>query len=285
MSIFLRSLPNIDFSISPFPLIQSIKTDAQKYVPRAVLLDSKTNTRDRIHGGPLSSFFRPGNLLFRGYGTGQCWATGYHTAGAELIEESIDIVRRESEACECLQGFQIIHSLGGGTGGGMGALLISRLRDEFPDRVIATFSVFPPQVPDVVVEPYNVTLSMNQLIEDCDVTFCIDNQALTDISTRALGIRDPSHMDRNGLIKQAMSGVTACFRFPEQLNWNLRKLAMNMIPSPRLHFFILGLSPFPSYSSESSNVARATQQLFSPTDIMASGNHHKGRFLSCLAIL
>ncbi|KAE8165696.1 Tubulin/FtsZ, GTPase domain-containing protein [Aspergillus tamarii] len=174
------------------------ETDAQKYVPRAVLLDSKTNTRDRIHGGPLSSFFRPGNLLFRGYGTGQCWATGYHTAGAELIEESIDIVRRESEACECLQGFQIIHSLGGGTGGGMGALLISRLRDEFPDRVIATFSVFPPQVPNVVVEPYNVTLSMNQLIEDCDVTFCIDNQALTDISTRALGIRDPSHMDRYG---------------------------------------------------------------------------------------
>ncbi|KAE8360395.1 hypothetical protein BDV27DRAFT_167849 [Aspergillus caelatus] len=241
--------------------------------------------KDRIHGGPLGSFFRPGNLLFRGYGSGQCWATGYHTAGAELIEESIDIVRRESEACECLQGFQIVHSLGGGTGGGMGALLISRLRDEFPDRVIATFSVFPPQAPDVVVEPYNVILSMNQLIEACDATFCIDNQALTDISTGTLGIRDPCHMDLNDLVKQVMSGVTACFRYPGQLNSDLRKLTMNMIPSPRLHFFMLGLSPFPSCTPESSNVAWVTQQLFSSNNIMASGNHHKSHCLSCLTII
>lgn len=36
-------------------------------------------------------------------------AKGYYTDGAELIEQVLDVVRREAEACDCLQGFQVIH--------------------------------------------------------------------------------------------------------------------------------------------------------------------------------
>lgn len=42
-----------------------------------------------------------------------------------------------------LQGFQLTHSLGGGTGSGMGTLLISKIREEYPDRIMNTFSVMP----------------------------------------------------------------------------------------------------------------------------------------------
>ena len=35
------------------------------------------------------------------------------------------------------------HSLGGGTGSGMGTLLISKIREEYPDRMMMTFSVVP----------------------------------------------------------------------------------------------------------------------------------------------
>ena len=42
-----------------------------------------------------------------------------------------------------LQGFQLTHSLGGGTGSGMGTLLISKVREEFPDRIMNTYSVVP----------------------------------------------------------------------------------------------------------------------------------------------
>lgn len=35
------------------------------------------------------------------------------------------------------------HSLGGGTGSGMGTLLISKIREEYPDRIMNTFSVVP----------------------------------------------------------------------------------------------------------------------------------------------
>ncbi len=40
-------------------------------------------------------------------------------------------------------GFQVCHSLGGGTGSGMGTLLISKIREEYPDRMMMTFSVVP----------------------------------------------------------------------------------------------------------------------------------------------
>ena len=42
----------------------------------------------------------------------------------------LDVCRKEAESCDCLQGFQITHSLGGGTGSGMGTLLISKIREE-----------------------------------------------------------------------------------------------------------------------------------------------------------
>lgn len=55
----------------------------------------------------------------------------------------LDVVRKEAENCECLQGFQITHSLGGGTGAGMGTLLISKIREDYPDRMMCTYSVVP----------------------------------------------------------------------------------------------------------------------------------------------
>ena len=48
-------------------------------------------------------------------------------AGAELVDSVLDVVRKEAEGCDCLQGFQLTHSLGGGTGSGMGTLLISKV--------------------------------------------------------------------------------------------------------------------------------------------------------------
>merc|ERR1712232_975802 len=92
---------------------------------------------------------------------------GHYTEGAELIDSVLDVVRKEAEGCDCLQGFQLCHSLGGGTGSGMGTLLISKVREEYPDRIMATYSVIPsPKVSDTVVEPYNAVLSFRHLWHD-----------------------------------------------------------------------------------------------------------------------
>ena len=92
-----------------------------------------------------------------------------------------------------LLGFQVCHSLGGGTGSGMGNLLISKIREEYPDRMMLTFSVFPsPKVSDTVVEPYNATLSVHQLVENADECMVLDNEALYDICFRTLKLTTPS---------------------------------------------------------------------------------------------
>jgi tubulin beta len=79
-------------------------------------------------------------------------------------------------------------------------------------------------VSDTVVEPYNATLSINQLVENADSTFCIDNEALYDICFRTLKVTSPTYGDLNHLISNVMSGITTCLRFPGQLNADLRKL-------------------------------------------------------------
>ena len=67
----------------------------------------------------------------------------YFFTGAELVDSVLDVIRKEAESCDCLQGFQMTHSLGGGTGSGMGTLLISKIREEYPDRIMNTYSVVP----------------------------------------------------------------------------------------------------------------------------------------------
>ena len=66
-------------------------------------------------------------------------------------------------------------------------------------------------------------------------------QALYDICFRTLKLTTPTFGDLNHLISAVMSGVTCCLRFPGQLNADLRKLAVNLIPFPRLHFFMVSI--------------------------------------------
>ena len=61
----------------------------------------------------------------------------------------------------------------------MGTLLILKVREEYPVRIMETFSVIPsPKVSDTVVEPYNAVLSFHQLVENVDECFLLDNEAL-----------------------------------------------------------------------------------------------------------
>jgi len=103
--------------------------------------------------------------------------------------------------------------MGGGTGSGMGTLLISKIREEYPDRVMCTFSVFPsPKVSDTVVEPYNATLSVHQLVENADEVMVLDNEV------RARGAELPPRVPRQpcrgaararARASQARAGVAA----------------------------------------------------------------------------
>ncbi|CAG4949189.1 unnamed protein product [Parnassius apollo] len=255
-----------------------------RYVPRAVLVDLEPGTMDAVRAGPYGKLFRPDNFIFGQSGAGNNWAKGHYTEGAELVDAVLDVVRKEAEGCNCLQGFQLAHSLGGGTGSGLGTLLISKIREEFPDRIVNTFSVVPsPKVSEVVLEPYNATLSVHQLVENTDMSFCIDNEALYNICFRTLRLSSPTYGDLNHLISLTMSGVTTCLRFPGQLNAGLRKLAVNMVPFPRLHFFMPGFAPLTarnSFNYRPQTVPELMSQMFNPSNMMTACDPRHGRYLT-----
>ncbi|XP_069324401.1 tubulin beta-6 chain isoform X1 [Eulemur rufifrons] len=240
------------------------ESSSQKYVPRAALVDLEPGTMDSVRSGPFGQLFRPDNFIFGQTGAGNNWH------------------------CDCLQGFQLTHSLGGGTGSGMGTLLISKIREEYPDRIMNTFSVMPsPKVSDTVVEPYNATLSVHQLVENTDETYCIDNEALYDICFRTLKLTTPTYGDLNHLVSATMSGVTTSLRFPGQLNADLRKLAVNMVPFPRLHFFMPGFAPLTSRGSQqyrALTVPELTQQMFDAKNMMAACDPRHGRYLTVATV-
>jgi len=259
-----------------------------RFVPRCILVDLEPGVLDSTRSGPYGSLFRPDSFVCAQNGAGNNWAKGHYTEGAELIDNVLDVVRKNVEACDCLQGFQVTHSLGGGTGSGMGTLLVSKIREEYPDRMLATFSVFPsPKVSDTVVEPYNATLSVHQLVENSDEVMVIDNEALYHICNKILKLTTPTYGDLNHLVSAAMSGITCSLRFPGQLNSDLRKLAVNLIPFPRLHFFMTGFAPLTaSNTSQYSNtsVAELTGQMFDSRNMMCACDPKHGRYLTASAI-
>jgi tubulin beta len=117
-----------------------------RFVPRACLVDLEPGIMDVIKASPMGALFKPDNMCFGASGAGNNWAKGHYTEGAELIDEAVDIIRKETEGCDCPQGFQLTQSIGGGTGSGMGTLLLLKIRDNYPDRITATFSVYPSQM-------------------------------------------------------------------------------------------------------------------------------------------
>ncbi|PQQ19354.1 Tubulin beta-5 chain [Prunus yedoensis var. nudiflora] len=172
-----------------------------RFVPRAVLMDLEPGTMDSVRTGPYGQIFRPDNFVFGQSGAGNNWAKGHYTEGAELIDAVLDVVRKEAENCDCLQGFQVCHSLGGGTGSGMGTLLISKIREEYPDRMMLTFS----------------------LVENADECMVLDNEALYDICFRTLKLTTPS-LFYSGMLSQEMfrrvsEQFTAMFRRKAFLHW------------------------------------------------------------------
>ena len=259
-----------------------------RYVPRAVLIDLEPGTIDSLRASPFGQLYKPDNFVFGQAGTGNNWAKGHYTEGSELLNSALDVLRKEAEGCDSLQGFQVCHSLGGGTGSGLGTLLVSKVREEYPDRMMETFSVFPsPKVSDTVVEPYNATLSVNQLIENSDMVMVIDNEALYDICFKTLKLAAPCYADLNHLVSATMSGVTCCLQFPGQLNANLRKLACNLIPFPRQHFMMIGFAPLTSRAGQQTailGVPEITQQMFNAKNMMCAADPRHGKYITAAAM-
>lgn len=115
----------------------------------------------------------------------------------------LDRIRKLADNCTGLQGFLVFHAVGGGTGSGLGSLLLERLSVDYGKKSKLGFTVYPsPQVSTSVVEPYNSVLSTHSLLEHTDVAVLLDNEAIYDICRRSLDIERPTYTNLNRLVSQ-----------------------------------------------------------------------------------
>ena len=345
-----HNLPSSSFSSSSSKTIMKDRKDVffyqsdlqDKYIPRALLIDleprvvskmaaTTTNgaalpmvvphtTNNNNHHHHRQQLFNPENIFVSpdGSGAGNNWASGYRQ-GYEHCETVMDMIRREVEHCDSMEGFVLTHSIGGGTGSGMGSYILEQIYDTFPKKILQTYSVFPgpmDESSDVVVQPYNSILTMKRLIDYVDAVVVLDNTALNRIATERLQILNPTVDHINSIVATIMAASTTTLRYPGCMNNSLVGLLASLIPTPTCHFLMTGYTPLqlhpmsshiPNGSSSQSSTATTAaafqqqqqqqqlqrkttvldvmRRLIQPSNIMVSTNVKSGCYMSSLNIL
>ncbi|GAB0097291.1 Tubulin gamma chain [Sergentomyia squamirostris] len=272
------------------------QADDEHYIPRAVLLDLEPRVINTIMTSPYAKLYNPENVYLSkdGGGAGNNWASGYGQ-GEKLQEEVFDIIDREADNSDSLEGFVLCHSIAGGTGSGMGSYIMERLSDHFPKKIVQTYSVFPNQdeISDVVVQPYNSLLTLRRLTSCADCVVVLDNTALNRIATDRLHLENPTFTQINTLVSTIMSVSTTTLRYPSYMNNNLIGLIAPLIPTPQLHFLMTGYTPLSTDQDQTVNIQKTTvldvmRRLLQPKNMMVStgpdkSNHHV--YISILNII
>lgn len=252
------------------------QADDNHYIPRAILIDLEPRVINSIKEN-YGKLYNPENIFLHkeGGGAGNNWAAGY-SCGKKIEETLFDIIEREAEGSDSLEGFLLCHSIAGGTGSGLGSYLLEKLADRFPRKIIQTYSVFPNQdnSSDVVVQPYNSMLTLKRLILNTDSVVVMDNAALDRIATDRLKLESPDFRHINALISTVMSVSTATLRYPSYMNNYLASLIAPLIPSPRLNFLMTGFTPlttdYDQTSVRQTTVSDVMRRLLQPSNMMVS---------------
>uniref|UniRef100_H3B4K5 Tubulin epsilon chain n=1 Tax=Latimeria chalumnae TaxID=7897 RepID=H3B4K5_LATCH len=255
---------------------------------RAVLIDMEEGVVNELLQGPLGELFDSKQLITDVSGSGNNWAVGHKLYGAQYQEQIVENVRRTAEHCDSLQSFFVIHSMGGGTGSGLGTFVLNLLEDEFPEVCRFITSVYPSAEDDVITSPYNSVLAMKELTEHADCVLPIENQSLVDIvnkinqmansgkpgaslkqssSTIASNCGGIKGQEKpfdamNNIVANLLLNLTSSARFEGSLNMDLNEVTMNLVPFPRLHYMVSSLTPL--YTLADVNVPpRRLDQMFS----------------------
>lgn len=278
---------------------------------RAVLVDMEEGVVNQILQGPLREVFDTTQLLTDVSGSGNNWAVGYMTYGSTYREQIIEKLRKAAEHCDCLQCFFLIHSMGGGTGSGLGTRVLGLLEDEFPEVCRIVTSVYPSEEDDVVTSPYNSVLAMKELSEHADCVLPVENQSLVDIVNRirrysgkagsavrtdssvisghgGLSAAEKPFDAMNNIVANLLLHMTSSARFQGSLNMDLNEIAMNLVPFPRLHYLIPSLTPLYSLADVGMPPRRLDQMFsdaFSKEQQLIEADPRRGLYLACALLL
>ncbi|CAE8614907.1 unnamed protein product [Polarella glacialis] len=264
-----------------------------EFTSQALLIDMEPRVINMIQNSEYAQLYNPENIFISkdGGGAGNNWAKGY--AGAEKVQDEIfEMVDREADGSDSLEGFVLIHSIAGGTGSGMGSYLLEAINDRYPKKLIQTYSVFPllsTEQSDVVVQPYNSVLTLKRLTLNADCVVVLDNTALNRIAMDRLKLANPTFAQINSLVSTVMAASTTTLRYPGYMNNDLIGMLASLIPTPRCHFLMTGYTPL-TIDHQTTNIRKTSvldvmRRLLHTKNIMVSCSTRRGVYISILNII
>jgi len=213
-------------------------------VPRNLFVDLEASVCDEIKKGPTHKLFHQDFVINGKEDAANNFARGHYTTGKEIMDSVSDRLKKAVEDCDNLQGFIMTHSVGGGTGSGLGMLILERLAVDYRKKSKIGFEIYPsPNISTCIVEPYNGLLSTHWLLDHTDVSLILDNEALYHLGTTKLDVKQLSYDVLNRIIAKTISSMTAALRYDGELNVDMNEFQTNLVPFPRLHFMTTSLAP------------------------------------------
>merc|ERR1711972_951573 len=107
------------------------------------------------------------------------------------------------------------------------------------------------------------------------------NEALMNIQHNILNAgKDADFKKMNALIAKVCSGVTCPLRFQGSINADLRKLGTNLVPFPRLHFFMIGESPLEEVGNKSYNLQTCVNSVMHKNHAFSNCDYEAGKTMA-----
>ena len=104
------------------------------------------------------------------------------------------------EKIDYFGGFQVLQSLAGGTGSGLGTHLVERLREDYAKANLINLAVWPYMTGEVVLQNYNVLLTMSGLLTDSNALITVFNDEVLTTCRELLKEPRPSYALMNKVI-------------------------------------------------------------------------------------
>ena len=217
--------------------------DTQKsgsHIARFVFIDQDPLTIDRILAHPEAHLFNPDNLISSNESAQNVYPIAFNSSNIDRIK---DVLRKEYERCDSCQGVILNHSSIGGTGSGLTSKIGCYLRDFVMKGSLVNNVILPSFGPKIqndnhtALSIYNTVLGMHSIVENLDLTFCFDNEALLQKAIEQDCYDEGKWESLNKYVSKAISGITSGTRFTGIQPASLGKICVNSITFPRKHFF------------------------------------------------
>lgn len=283
-----------------FDCSSSSKDSVKGLKARAILIDMEEGVLGGVIKSKLGHLFDHHQLITDVSGSANNWAVGFHEYGGMHHDTITDVINKAVQKCDCLQSFFIIHSMGGGTGSGLGTYVLKLLEENYPEVYRFVIPIFPSEDDDVITSPYNCLLALNKLMLHADCVLPVENQALSNIvkkiddkklpdkygrrmfsslsSTSFLpppssssslpksynnGGNSDAFVSMNNIVANLMLNLTCSSRYNGSLNVDLNELTTNLVPYPDLKFIIASQSPICSINNPITSHPSRLNNLFS----------------------